>query len=82
MFRTQILDVLTSLDAAFAKKQEAEVKRLWPDKTKNKGILDSLKLAGQKISFKPLEDPKLQGDTATVLCTLHTELPGPETRTL
>jgi hypothetical protein len=77
VYRKQILDVLNSLDIAFARKDEAEVKRLWPGKT-NKGFLDSLKLPGQKMSFKSLEEPKLQGDTvATVRCTLHTDLPRP-----
>jgi hypothetical protein len=76
LLRKQVLDVLASLDLAFAKKQEAQVKAIWPGKT-NRGFLDSLKLPGQTISVRALEDAKLQGDTATVLCNLSTAIPKP-----
>jgi serine/threonine-protein kinase len=76
LLRKQVLDVLNSLDLAFEKKQEAQVKAIWPGKT-NRQLLESLKLPGQKISLKALEDAKLQGDTATVLCNLSTALPRP-----
>jgi hypothetical protein len=77
VLRKQILDVLTSLNVAFAKKQETEVKQLWPDKTSRGRILESLRLPGQEMSLEALEEPKLQGDTANVRCTLHTKLPRP-----
>jgi len=77
LLRKQVLDLLNSLNLAFEKKQEAQVKAIWPGKT-NRGLLDSLKHPGQKISLKALEDAKLQGDTATVLCSLSTALPRPK----
>jgi hypothetical protein len=76
LLRKQVLDVLNSLDLAFEKKQEAQIKAIWP-KT-NREWLDSLRQAGQKISVKAQEDPQVQGDTATVRCTLHTALPRPK----
>jgi hypothetical protein len=72
MLRKQVLDVLSGLDAAFDKKQEAEIKLIWPKVSRE--WLDSLRQAGQKMSIKAQEDPKVQGNTATVLCTLHTTL--------
>jgi hypothetical protein len=73
LLRKQVLDALNTLDQAFERKQEAEVKKIWPRTPKL--YLESLKTAGQRISLKPLEEPKLQGDTAaTVRCTLHVEL--------
>jgi serine/threonine-protein kinase len=73
LLRKQVLDALNTLGQAFERKQEAEVKKIWPRIPKL--YLESLKQAGQRISLKPQEAPKLQGDTAaTVRCTLHVQL--------
>jgi hypothetical protein len=74
LLRKQVLDVMNSLDQALEKKQEAQVKAIWPGKS-NRGLLESLKLPGQKISLKATEDAKLQGDAATIQCNLITALP-------
>lgn len=74
LLRNQVLDVLNSLDAAFDKKQESQIKQVWPKVSRE--WLDSLRRPGQKMSLKAQGSPELQGATATVRCTLHTELVG------
>jgi len=77
--RKQVLDVLSSLDQALEKKQEAQVKAIWPGKS-NRELLESLKVPRQKISLKAVEDAKLQGDAATIRCSLITALPKPKSQ--
>jgi hypothetical protein len=76
MLRNQVLDVLNSLDAAFDKKNEGQIRAIWPKVSR--AWLDSLRQPGQKMSIKAQGSPLLQGPAATVPCTLHTELTGPK----
>jgi hypothetical protein len=78
VLKSQVLDVLNSLDQAFQKKQNNQIKAVWPKVSR--AFLESLGQAQQQISVKAQEDPKpLQNYTgATVLCTLHTALPSPK----
>jgi hypothetical protein len=76
VLQDQVRDVLNGLNAAFDKKQEGQIKQIWPKVSRE--WLDSLRRPDQKMSLKAQADPQVQGDSATVRCTLHTTQPSPK----
>jgi hypothetical protein len=79
VLRRYILDTLNNFNLALAKKQESQLKAIWPKPIQE--FLKSLRLPGQKISLQlPPEDIKIQGDNATVRCQVSDTLPKPRNR--
>ena len=72
--KKQVLEVLGMLNTALDKKRDAGVKQIWPSNT-NRMTLDSMKIAGQKISLEQTGEVDLKGDLATIRCKLHTTRP-------
>jgi hypothetical protein len=63
--RTQVLDAVNRLNAAFAQRNRRNVTDIWPKPPK--GILDGLALS-VVFNFEPTQPVVVAGDQATVLC--------------
>ncbi len=70
--RFAIDSALEQFNAAFRRKQPQEVKAIWLDSPPEYGKAMRLPGASFKIALKPLEDPQVTGDAASVVCDVAT----------